>query len=189
MRLNLIYGPGTRKLEGPRVSQRSEIANIIASRRAELVRYAGVVSGDVAGAEDLVHEAWLRCDQAAAAQTVARPVHLLWRVLRNLSIDRGRRMAHERRTVSAGSNHHALASLPDARRTVEDALLAREELGRIQAALDSLDPVTRVAFEMHRLHGAKLREIGAHLGISVTTAHERVARAVAVIRDAARART
>jgi DNA-directed RNA polymerase specialized sigma24 family protein len=39
---------------------------------------------------------------------------------------------------------------------------------------------------MHRFEGAKLREIAAHLGISVTTAHERIARAMALIRQAVR---
>ena len=38
---------------------------------------------------------------------------------------------------------------------------------------------TRVALEMHRFGGFKLREIAAHLGISVTVAHELIAQAVA----------
>jgi RNA polymerase sigma-70 factor (ECF subfamily) len=45
----------------------------------------------------------------------------------------------------------------------------------LAAALDELDDRTRIALEMHRLQDAKLREIAARLGVSVTTAHELVA--------------
>lgn len=166
--------------------QRKDIAEIFAARRAELVRYAGVVSGDIAGAEDLVQEAWLRCNQAAAVQTVTEPVHLLWRVLRNLSVDRGRRVALERRTFPAGDHESHLTVVPAAQASAEDALIVREGLSRIQAVLDRLDPKTRAAFEMHRFEGAKLREIAVRLGISVTTAHARIAQAVSRIRDAVR---
>lgn len=164
----------------------SELAEFVAARRADLVRYAEVVSGDQAGGDDLVQEAWLRCDRAAAVGAIAQPVHLLWRVLRNLSIDRGRRIARQRRTTSVNEGGWSMTDLPDARPSAEAALLAREELARIQAVLDGLDPQTRAAFEMHRLEGARLREIAAHFGISVTTAHERVARALALIRAAVR---
>lgn len=168
------------------MSQRRHLSDIIAARRDELVRYAGVVSGDLAGAEDLVQEAWLRCDRAAAVQTVSRPVHLLWRVLRNLSIDRSRRMAHERRTLAAGDSQQHLTVVPDVQPSAEDILIAREELSRIQAVLDGLDPRTRAAFEMHRFEGARLREIAARLDVSITTAHGLIARAMALIRDAVR---
>lgn len=168
------------------MSERRDLADIFTARRHELVRYAGVVSGDTGGAEDLVQEAWLRCHQTAAAETVAQPVHLLWRVLRNLAIDRGRRLATERRTVTTGGTEQFPTVISDAQPSAERALIAREELARIQRVLDGLDHETRAAFAMHRLEGAKLREIAARLGISVTTAHERVTRAVALIRTAVR---
>ncbi|HWB16231.1 MAG TPA: sigma-70 family RNA polymerase sigma factor [Vicinamibacterales bacterium] len=168
------------------MSQQKDFIEIFAMRRHELVRYAGVVSGDAASAEDLVQEAWMRCDQTAAVEAVAQPVHLLWRILRNLAVDRSRRLAHERRTVASGESDRLLTVVPRAESSTEDVLIAREELARIQRVLDDLDSQTRAAFEMHRFEGAKLREIAAHLGISVTTAHERIARAMALIRQAVR---
>jgi len=167
------------------VSQRRIIAEIVAERREELTRYAGAVSGDEAGAEDLVQEAWLRCDRIASGQTVDRPVHLLWRILRNLSIDRSRRISREYRTFPAGGSDR-LEGRPDGQPSVEDLLIAREELSRVQAVLDGLDPRTRIAFEMHRFEGARLREIAARLGVSVTVAHGLVARALKLIREAVR---
>lgn len=166
--------------------QRRIIAELFAERRSDLVKYAGAVSGDEAGAEDLVQEAWLRCDRAARASTIERPIHLLWRILRNVSIDRSRRIAHESRTVVAGESDGRLAAHPDGQPSVEDMLIAREELARIQAVLDGLDTRTRRAFEMHRFEGAKLREIAASLGVSVTVAHGHVAKALTLVRAAVR---
>lgn len=160
------------------------LAELLVERREELVRYASVVGGDEAGAEDLVQEAWLRCDSAARIQPIAKPAHLLWRVLRNLSIDRSRRGAHERRTFASGQSDQLWESLPDDRVSIEDLLIAREELSAIQAVLDGLDARTRKAFEMHRFEGAKLREIAVSLDVSVTTAHGLVAAAMRRIREA-----
>lgn len=168
------------------MSKHSELTEFIMTRRADLVRYAGVVSGDAAGAEDLVQEAWLRCNRVAAVGALAQPAHLLWRVLRNLSIDRGRRVARERRTFAASDRADVAAGVADVRPSVEAALLAREELARVQRALDRLDPLTRAAFEMHRFEGAKLREIAGRLGISITTAHDRIAQAMVLVRAAVR---
>jgi len=171
---------------GTSVSKSRELIEFVATRRAELVRYAGAVSGDAAGADDLVQEAWLRCDRAAAFGAVGEPVHLLWRVLCNLAIDRSRRVAVERRRFGAVDPDRTLTGLADAQPSAEAALIARQEMARIQAVLDRLDPETRAAFEMHRFEGARLREIAARFGISVTTAHDRVARVMVLIRAAVR---
>ncbi|MBT0671538.1 hypothetical protein HT136_24515 [Novosphingobium profundi] len=71
------------------MSQTEVIAGLLEERRDEMVKYASAVSGDEASAEDLVQEAWLRCDRAAKTEPLLKPARLLWRILRNLSIDRG----------------------------------------------------------------------------------------------------
>lgn len=179
-----LIGQVRQSSRDPLVSQRKVIAELLRERRSEMVKYAGVVSGDEAGAEDLVQEAWLRCDNAAREETVVRPSHLLWRILRNLSIDRGRRRAIETRTVVAGGDDIDWHAVTDEQASVERILIARQELAAIQNALDRLDPRTRAAFEMHRFENAKLREIADRLGISTTTAHGLVAEATRQVRAA-----
>ena len=164
---------------------RKVIAEIVEERRADMVKYAGAVSGDEASAEDLVQEAWLRCDQAAQTQPVVKPAHLLWRVLRNLSIDRGRRITRESRTLVGGLAEQ-LENLPDNQPSAEDMLIAHSELAKIQHVLNGLDARTRRAFEMHRFEGARLREIASNLGISVTTAQGLVVAVMTQIREALR---
>jgi len=178
--------PGRIVIERLHVPHRKVIAQLLEERREEMVKYAGAVSGDDAGAEDLVQEAWLRCDRAAQDRPIAKPAHLLWRILRNLSIDRGRRAAREGRVFIAGQPDEQWENLPDDRPSVEDMLIAREELAAIELVLDRLDPRTREAFEMHRFEGAKLREIAGRLGVSVTTAHGLVANATRLLREAIR---
>lgn len=172
--------------KGQEVSQTKVIAELLDERRDEMVKYASAVSGDEAGAEDLVQEAWLRCDRAAKTEPLIQPARLLWRILRNLSIDRGRRIAIQRRTVIASQDDPQWENLPDDRLSVDDLLIAREELALIQRVLDALDARTRTAFEMHRFERAKLREIAERLGISVTTAHGLVAEAARLVRAAVR---
>lgn len=166
--------------------QSKVIAQLLEERRDEMVKYAGAVSGDDANAEDLVQEAWLRCERAAKSQPLVEPARMLWRILRNLSIDRGRRIAIQGRTFVAGQEATQWEGLADDQPSVEDMLIAREELALIQRVMDSLDPRTRSAFEMHRFEGAKLREIAERLGVSITTAHGLVAEAMRHVRGAIR---
>lgn len=168
------------------MSHRKILAAMMEERRGEMVKYAGAVSGDDANAEDLVQEAWLRCEQTARTQMVAKPAHLLWRILRNLSIDRGRKLGRERRMLVADRNDALWENLSDDQPCVEAMLIARAELAAIQRVLDRLDHRTRQAFEMHRVEGAKLREIADRLGISISTAHGLVGTAMHLVREAIR---
>lgn len=164
--------------------QRKVIADILAEQRGNLINYARAVSGDADGAEDLVQEAWLRLDKAAQTQSITKPAHLLWRVLRNLSIDRSRRIASERSLIEAEPTPSQATQQADRQPSVEDMLIARDELARIRHVIEGFDARKREAFEMHRFESAKLREIAAHLGISVTGAHGLVASALRDIRGA-----
>jgi RNA polymerase sigma-70 factor (ECF subfamily) len=164
------------------VPQRKVIADILVEQRGDLINYARAVSGDADGAEDLVQEAWLRLDKAARTQPIAKPTHLLWRILRNLSIDRSRRIASERGLIAAEPIPSHTEQQPDRQPSVEEMLIARDELTRIRHVIEGFDARKREAFEMHRFEGAKLREIAEHLGISVTGAHGLVASALRDIR-------
>ena len=63
--------------------------------------------------------------------------------------------------------------------TPEASTTARDELRLLNAAMAELPGRTRIALEMRRFGGCKLKDIAAHLGISVTTAHEIIAEGIA----------
>lgn len=139
------------------------------SQRAELVDYATAITGDRARGEDMVQEAFLRFETTPNRQAVAEPFGYLRRIVRNLAFDWLRRRTVERRIfIGVEEPEEVTEDVP----TAEAALNARQELRIVMAALNELPERTRRALEMHRFEGAKLVEIAATLGISVTLAHK-----------------
>jgi RNA polymerase sigma factor (sigma-70 family) len=153
--------------------------NILAlylAHRGELVNYASAIVGDRARAEDVVQEAWLRFGATAERQPPDEPVGFLYRVVRNLAIDGRRRLTREGRALEAGAGG---ADEPVDYRSPEAEAAAREELRLLRDAMAELPERTRIALEMRRFGGFKLREIAARLGVSITVAHEIVADGIA----------
>lgn len=138
--------------------------------RGSLVNYAASLVGSRAHAEDLVQEAWLRLDQAVEQRSVREPLAYLYRIVRNLALDRKRATARERQWEADGGAGTASVLALRAPATPETLALHKDELRLLIAALEELPERTRIAVGMHRLGGYKLREIAAHLGISLPLA-------------------
>lgn len=139
------------------------------NRRA-LVDYAARLVGSRSLAEDLVQEAWLRFDGAAEKQFVREPLNYLYRIVRNMSLDRRRKTLRENRVFASIDLDAAAAASPDSPATPEMEALFRDELRHLEQALASLPERSRTAFEMHKFGGARLREIAAFLGVSLSMA-------------------
>lgn len=139
--------------------------------RRALIEYAAGIVGSRSQAEDLVQEAWVRWDNAARTRVIQEPLAYLCRIVRNLAID-GRSASSRASELAA-----AVAVVANDRLTQfsgptpEGIALYKDELKQLQAAMEELPERTRIAFQMHRLGGYKLREIAAHLGISLPLAH------------------
>ena len=139
------------------------------SHRVALVDYASRIVGNPAHAEDVVQEAWLRFGAATRGRRLEHPVGYLYRIVRNLALDRRRRLNLEDRHT-AGEAARLTASTADAAPSPEDEAIARQELQRVIAAMDELPERTRIALEMHRFGGCTLKEIAQHLGVSISMA-------------------
>jgi RNA polymerase sigma-70 factor (ECF subfamily) len=148
------------------------------AHRGALVNYASGIVGDRAHAEDLVQEAWLRFFAAAGRRPLDEPVGYLYRVVRNLAVDGRRRLLREGRMVEAGPGLEQ-RDIADAHPSPEAEAVARDELRRLTEALAELPERTRIALEMRRFGGCKLKEIASHLGVSVSVAHDIVAAGIA----------
>ena len=149
--------------------QDSTALAVFMTHRGALVNYASSIVGDSAQAEDVVQEAWLRYGAAALGRRLEEPVGYLYRVVRNLALDRLRRLNLEDRHTSGQAGQLA-ASVADEAPSPEDEAIARQELQRVIAAMAELPERTRIALEMHRFGGCTLREIAGHLGVSVSMA-------------------
>ncbi len=159
------------------VSKTKNILSLYMTHRGELVNYATNITGDRAAAEDVVQEAWMRICAAARLRPLEEPAGYLYRIVRNLALDGRRRNSFEQRHFIAGAEDEA-ARTPSEAPTPEATALSREDLRIAIEILESLPEQMRIAVEMHRLGGAKLKDIAARLGISVTGAHELVAEGV-----------
>jgi RNA polymerase sigma factor, sigma-70 family len=141
-------------------------------RRVELVDYATAIVGDRSRGEDVVQEAFIRLRAATADERVLEePAGYLRRIVRNLALDWIRRIASERRHVDDAALAETVAQESP---SPEDIVAGREELRIVMEALAELPERTRIALEMHRFDGCKLREIAERLGISVALAHKLV---------------
>lgn len=151
------------------LGQDSTVLALFMNHRGALVNYASGIVGDNAQAEEVVQEAWLRYGAAALGRRLEEPVGYLYRVVRNLALDRRRRLNLEDRHT-AGQAGALAESLADAAPSPEEEAIARQELQRVIAVMAELPERTRIALEMHRFGGCTLREIARHLGVSVSMA-------------------
>lgn len=147
------------------------------AHRGELVNYASGIIGDRARAEDVVQEAYLKFSEAAQRRLFDEPVGYLYRIVHNLAFDGLRRLSLEGRHIRRDGGQ-AVVEVAEERPSPEAELIARQELERVLAAVAELPERTRLAFEMHRFGGLKLREIAERLGISTSMAHVLVVEAV-----------
>jgi RNA polymerase sigma factor (sigma-70 family) len=150
---------------------------LYSAHRQALTGYASGIVGDHARAEDVVQEAWLRFGTAMGKGPLDEPVGYLYRIVRNLAVDCRRRMAREH--IVVGESLSAAESVPDERGTPEAVAVAREDLRLLIDAMEELPERTRIAIEMRRIDGCKLKEIAARLGVSVPVAYQIVAEGLA----------
>ena len=127
----------------------------------------------MASAEDVVQDAWLRISRAARSRQIDFPVSYLYRIVRNLAIDRRRKYGYEATIIDPRKmgTEWVADDLP----SPETATIAKDDFRLLMQALEELPEQTRIALEMRRFDGCKLKEIAARLGISVTAAHTIIA--------------
>jgi RNA polymerase sigma-70 factor (ECF subfamily) len=152
------------------LSENSPALSLFVTHRRALVDYASGIIGSHTQAEDLVQEAWLRFDEASKGRFLEDAKGYLYRIVRNLALDGQRRASRESRLILRHGFERAAETCPDETPTPETVALYKDEIQCVMAAMAELPERTRIAFEMHRVGGAKLKEIAAFLGISVSLA-------------------
>ena len=178
---------GCVKGKNVKVAREGSIVAVYTAHRTALVRYANGIVGDPAHAEDVVQEAWLRLHERAQGQPPEQPVAYLYRIVRNLAIDRYRRRQREQRHIEPDGHALSLRVADDAG-SPEAIATARDELRLLAEALAELPERTRIALEMRRFGGCSLQEIADHLDVSVTSVNRIIAKGIAQCRSHMRSR-
>lgn len=123
-------------------------------------------------AEDLAQDAWIRLDAYQREHIVEKPEAFLLRTAINLSIDANRARKARGDEVDI-DDVVVLDSAP----SLDSALLAREQLRRLDCGLARLSARTREIFLAYRMEGKSYEAIGDDLGISGTAVAKHVAKA------------
>lgn len=130
--------------------------------------------------EDLVQDVYVRIYELAQKQLPEHPRHFVFTTAKHLLIDRARR-----------SQIIPIEALPDAD-TLDIALdtpgpernaIARDELRRLQDALDRLPARNREVVVLARIEGLTGREIAARMGLAEATVSHHLSNGIAQLAD------
>jgi len=127
--------------------------------------------GSADEANDLVHEAFARLLGASRAHELRQPGAFLNRIVRNLLIDRSRRLVARTPHVPLEDD----IAVPPAQ---ADGIELEQLRDRYRDIVDALPPRTREVFLLHRVDGLSYLKIAERLDISVRTVEWHVAQAV-----------
>jgi len=152
--------------------------------RAALLRYFIARRVPPDEAEDILQDLVVKLESHASGP-VAEPRAYLYRMAENLLLDRirseGRRRGREQAWVAAQSGVSLDA---DDRPSAERALIARERLTLISAALAALPERTSSVFRRYRIDGVPQRQIADELGISLSAVEKHLQKAYHAVIEA-----
>lgn len=144
------------------------------------LRRLGVAESDI---DDLIQDAYCRLATLRSVDHIDRPGAYFMQIVKNAwrdSLRRARVVRLEDFTESAPS------FVEDAATGVEAAVIAREQLGLIEALLEALPERCRTIFTWKRMEGIPQREIAKRLGVSENVVENDVQKALRTIQRALR---
>lgn len=163
---------------------------LVGRHQRSLINFFFHLTGDRQASEDCAQEVFVRIySHLAGYEPQAKFTTFLFRIARNLWIDRCRSAAVHGKPVSLGT-----PAGPGDGRTLEDRLasptptpvefLVREEQqGALRRAIDQLPEDHKAVVVLSEIQGLKYQEIGAILGVPVGTVKSRMHTAMEKLRD------
>jgi RNA polymerase sigma-70 factor (ECF subfamily) len=163
-----------------------EFARIVESHRPQIFRFLLASLRDVDLAETLTQECFLKAHRSwKHFRGESSAMTWLMRIAINLQKDhwRNRRMQFWRHTRSnAVDADDAGEWLPSGERTVEQQLLAREQVAQVWKAVEGLSERQRTVFLLRYVEERELSEIAQATGLSEGTVKAHLSRALGRVR-------
>ncbi|HVS76339.1 MAG TPA: RNA polymerase sigma factor [Steroidobacteraceae bacterium] len=160
--------------------RRKRLLDQVFSYRAALQKFLRKFTAGAEDVEDLVQEAYVRVCALPAGQVVDSPRALLFRIARNLAVDRARQKAtHATDDVADFEplNVSSEEAEPD------EQVDLRRRFESFCAAVDSLPPLCRRVFVLRKVYQLSHAEIAQVLGLSHSTIEKHVAKGLVRCRD------
>jgi RNA polymerase sigma-70 factor (ECF subfamily) len=152
------------------------VAQLFRSHNRNLVHFIQArLGGQVADANEVAQEAYVRLLQLEDTGAVSFLRAYLYRIAANLVIDR--LSAQRRRPEESAETSEQVEQIADPFE-VERTVLAADEYQQLVACLEELPPKCRKAFVMHRMRQMSTEEVAREMGISDRMVRKHVARAL-----------
>ena len=150
-------------------------------RRENLILFLAARTRDMATAEDLVQDLYLKIAGLDPKAEVRAPEALLYRMAANLMVDHvrsaqrsSRRSAEWRTETQAVVGGQAVTQEAAA----EAVVIAKQRILQLAAAVGDLPPQMGRAFRLHKLEGMSQAEAARAMGVSVKMVEAHVAAAI-----------
>ena len=160
--------------------RRKRLLDQVFSYRAALQKFLRKFTAGAEDVEDLVQEAYVRVCAMPDGQMVDSPRALLFRIARNLAVDRARQKA-TRATDDVADFEPLNVSSEEAEPDEQADLRRRFE--SFCDAVDSLPPLCRRVFVLRKVYQLSHEEIAQVLGLSHSTIEKHVAKGLVRCRD------
>jgi RNA polymerase sigma factor (sigma-70 family) len=163
-----------------RPGEESPLIRAFFEKRENLVLFLAARTRDMATAEDLVQDLYLKI-AAQPPDEVKAPAALLYRMAGNLLIDHvrsrqraSRREGQWRMDMRVVSGAEEVAQEPAA----DEVVIGRERARQLTEAVAALPPKMGQAFRLHKLEGRSQAETAQAMGVSVKMVEQHIAAAV-----------
>jgi RNA polymerase sigma factor (sigma-70 family) len=162
-----------------------DFATLYRATISPLRRYLSRLLGNTAEAQDIAHDAYIRVYPTVTTKPTEQPEALLYLTARRLAINRLKRRSISPIHPGAPDLDSAASSSP----SVEQQVMARQELTLLEQAIADLPPGCRAVLLLRKVELLSHREIADRLGIAVSTVEKQHARALRLLRAALPAET
>ncbi len=164
----------------PAAAPGRDFATLYRATLSPLRRYLSRLLGNTTEAQDIAHDAYIRVYPTVTTQPTEQPEALLYLTARRLAINR-----LKRRSISPIHTGPAdLDTAASAAPSVEQQVMARQELTLLEIAIAELPPGCRAVLLLRKVELLSHREIADRLGIAVSTVEKQHARALRLLRAA-----
>jgi len=162
-------------------SGRVSFAQLYRETLLPLRLYLARMLGNRCDAEDLAHDAYARVFEAMGGQTIGQPEAFLYTTARRLALNQIKRRKLAPVQADDGIRVIDFAATGPG---VPQVVMAQQDWARLEAAIAALPSGCRTVLCLRKRERLSMAEIGARLGIAVSTVEKQHARALRLLRAA-----